>query len=81
MNVPVNIGSDELISINELLSMVLGFEEGITGSISHIAGPQGVRGRSSDNSFIFHSLGWKPSQPLEIGMRITYNWVKSQVRK
>ncbi len=77
---PVNIGSDELISINGLAEMVIGFS-GKKLKIRHIEGPQGVRGRKSDNTLIEEKLGWKPSRPLKEGMEITYKWIEAQVQR
>jgi nucleoside-diphosphate-sugar epimerase len=75
---PVNIGSDEMISINNLASMVINFSEKKL-KIDNVPGPQGVRGRNSDNTLIKEKLGWAPSQPLEVGMKLTYDWIKRQV--
>jgi len=75
---PVNIGSDELISINDLAYMVAKIaDKEIT--LKHIEGPQGVRGRNSDNTLIYEKLGWKPTAYLADGMKTTYEWIKSQV--
>ncbi|MBS1620187.1 MAG: NAD-dependent epimerase/dehydratase family protein [Bacteroidetes bacterium] len=75
---PVNIGSDEMISINDLVKMVAGVAaKKIT--IKNIPGPTGVRGRNSDNQLIYEKLGWKPSLPLVDGISRTYSWIKSQV--
>ncbi|MBM4273042.1 MAG: NAD-dependent epimerase/dehydratase family protein [Deltaproteobacteria bacterium] len=77
---PVNIGSDEMVTINRMADMIMGIaDKKLTKR--HVPGPQGVRGRNSDNRLIFAQLGWKPSQPLEVGMRVTYNWVAEQVKK
>lgn len=75
---PVNIGSDEMVTINQLAEMAI-MISGKELSIQHISGPQGVRGRNSDNSLIYNKLGWKPSQPLEIGMLKTYDWIRNQI--
>ncbi len=77
---PVNIGSDEMISINRLAEMVIGFSGKKIG-IKNIPGPLGVRGRNSDNRLIFEMLNWKPEWPLKKGMEITYQWIKQQVEK
>jgi nucleoside-diphosphate-sugar epimerase len=77
---PINIGSDELISINDLARMVMDIA-GKKLRLHHIPGPLGVRGRSSDNTFIQHVLGWCPASRLVHGMRITYDWVAGQVTK
>ena len=76
---PVNIGSDEMISINDLARMVAGFS-GKQIEIRNIPGPTGVRGRNSDNKLIRETLGWAPSRPLTEGMRKTYDWISAQVR-
>jgi nucleoside-diphosphate-sugar epimerase len=75
---PVNIGSEEMISINEFAKMVIAIS-GKNVSIHNIKGPMGVRGRNSDNTLIKQKLGWSPSQPLIVGMKQTYNWIKQQV--
>ncbi|MDX2282563.1 MAG: NAD-dependent epimerase/dehydratase family protein [Bacteroidia bacterium] len=75
---PVNIGSDEMISINDLARMVIGIS-GKQIEIRNIPGPTGVRGRNSDNALIGETLGWAPSQPLRAGMERTYAWVAAQV--
>lgn len=76
----LNIGSEELISINDLTQMISRIaSKPIT--IEHVKGPQGVRGRNSDNTLIKATLNWAPTQPLEIGMRETYAWIDAQVKK
>ena len=77
---PVNIGSEELISINDLAKMVIGFS-GKNLKLKHVEGPQGVRGRRSDNTLIKEKLGWAPTKPLREGMEITYRWIEEQVKK
>lgn len=76
---PVNIGSDKLISINELAKIYIGFSGKKLG-IKHIDGPQGVRGRNSNNELIAEKLGWQPSSALESGLRETYDWISGQVK-
>jgi len=75
---PVNIGSEEMISINGLAELVMGIA-GKELSIRHISGPLGVRGRNSDNRLIAQKLGWKSSRPLREGLQQTYDWIHSQV--
>ena len=75
---PVNIGSEEMISINEFAKMVIRIS-GKNIGIRNIAGPEGVRGRNSDNHLIREKLDWAPSQRLEVGMRATYEWIAEQV--
>ncbi len=77
---PVNIGSDERVTINQLLRAVADIA-GKTLHINHIPGPVGVRGRTSDNRLIKESLGWAPSQPLRVGLERTYAWVEQQVMR
>jgi len=77
---PVNIGSDELISINGLAEMAMVIA-GKKLRIKHIPGPLGVRGRSSDNTYIKEVLGWRPTTKLIDGMRITYAWIAEQSGK
>lgn len=77
---PVNIGSEEMISINDFAQMAIDIS-GKDLSIHNIEGPQGVRGRNSDNTLIGEKLGWQPSQPLRKGMELTYAWISEQVEK
>lgn len=77
---PVNIGSEEMITINGLAEMIMDIA-GKKLTIKHIEGPLGVRGRNSDNKLIYRQLGWKPTQLLEEGMKVTYRWIKAQVEK
>jgi nucleoside-diphosphate-sugar epimerase len=75
---PVNIGSDEMVSINKLVDIVC--EIANKNVIKqHVPGPQGVRGRNSDNAFIEKMINWKPSTKLKDGIEKTYNWIKEQV--
>lgn len=76
---PLNIGSEEMVTINQLAEMIMGIA-GKKLRIKHIPGPQGVRGRNSDNRLIGEKLEWVPSQPLEIGLRKTYQWIEEQVK-
>lgn len=62
---PVNIGSDEMVSMNEMAEIVLSFEENKL-PIHHIPGPEGVRGRNSDNTLIKEKLGWAPTMRLKV---------------
>ena len=73
----VNIGSDEMIKINDLAKMVIEFS-GKDTIIKNIEGPEGVRGRNSDNTLIYKLLGWKPTAPLRDGMKLTFEWIKKQ---
>jgi len=77
---PVNIGSDEMVTIDRLVDIVAGIA-GKTIKKRHIDGPTGVRGRNSDNRLIREKLGWSPSTVLSDGLRPTYEWVCSQVMR
>ena len=86
---PVNIGSEEMISMNEFAQMIINIS-GKNLSIYNIDGeefedkyghrcPVGVNGRNSDNDLFDNKIGWKPTQTLMEGMKITFDWIKSQV--
>lgn len=77
---PVNIGSDEMVTINGLAQMVIDISGKDLG-VKNIPGPLGVRGRNSDNRLIMEKLGWAPSQSLREGMERTYAWIDGQLRK
>lgn len=77
---PVNIGSEEMISINDLAKMVINISNKNL-SIKNIDGPTGVRGRNSDNRLIGEKLGWTPNLSLREGMTKTYSWVNSQLNQ
>jgi GDP-D-mannose 3',5'-epimerase len=76
---PINLGSAELVSINQLVDAV----EAIAGTKLerryNLAAPKGVRGRSSDNTMIKARLGWEPSTPLSVGLEMTYRWIYDQI--
>lgn len=76
---PVNVGSEEMLTINQLAEMVIGIS-GKKISLKHIPGPTGVRGRNSDNRLIKEKLGWKPQQPLIHGLTKTYDWIAKQLK-
>lgn len=76
---PVNIGSDYLISINDLVAMVCEIA-GKNLNINHIPGPQGVRGRNSNNNLIKEKLNWSPKQDLRSDIEKTYHWIEEQVK-
>ncbi len=75
---PVNIGSEEMVTINRLAEIVMEVA-GKKVSIKHIDGPLGVRGRNSDNRLIREKLGWEPRQPLKDGIKKNYEWILSQL--
>ena len=77
---PVNIGSEEMISINDLAKMVID-HSGKKLQIKNIPGPEGVRGRNSDNNLFQSKIGWSPNFPLSVGMEKTYNWINKQVKE
>jgi nucleoside-diphosphate-sugar epimerase len=77
---PVNIGSEEMVTIDKLAEMIMDIA-GIKLEIRHVRGPQGVRGRNSDNRLIYEKLGWKPTLPLIEGLKKTYPWIEEQVKR
>ncbi len=77
-NQPLNIGSEEIISINDLAKKIIALS-GKNLSINNIDGPIGVRGRNSDNRLARQVLSWSPSLPLETGLKQTYHWVAKLV--
>jgi len=76
----LNIGSDEMISINDLTHLIAKIS-GKNIKIVNVKGPEGVRGRNSDNDLIKVKLGWAPSATLEAGLRKTYPWIAQQVEQ
>ena len=76
---PLNLGQDFLISINQLADLIAGIA-GIEIKKKHIPGPQGVRGRNSDNAKLRRVLNWEPEISLEKGLTLTYNWIEDQVQ-
>ncbi|KAJ1450236.1 hypothetical protein M885DRAFT_621833 [Pelagophyceae sp. CCMP2097] len=77
---PLNLGSDEMIDMNDFAKLALSFE-GKALPIKHIPGPEGVRGRNSDNVMIKEKLGWAPSIPVAQGLAKTYFWIKGEIEK
>lgn len=75
---PVNIGSDEMVTINQLVDIVSDIAGKKLHKI-HIPGPTGVRGRNSDNRLIEEKLGWRPSLTLTQGLEKTYEWIEQQI--
>lgn len=76
---PVNIGSEEMVTIDSLALMVAGIA-GKQLTLRHIPGPLGVRGRNSDNRLIRETLGWAPEKPMREGLEKTYRWIARQVK-
>ncbi len=77
---PVNIGSEEMVTINQLAEMIMEIA-GKKLTIKHVPGPLGVRGRNSDNKLIREKLGWAPNYSLKKGVEKTYPWIKGQVNQ
>lgn len=78
LDIPINLGSDRMVTINELVDIASSIE-GKHLVKNHIDGPLGVRGRNSHNDLIEEKLGWKPNTDLEYGIEQTYNWIKGQL--
>lgn len=76
---PLNLGQDRMLSINELADIIAGIA-GVHITKKHVPGPQGVRGRNSDNTRLREVLGWEPEISLEEGLARTYRWIEAQVR-
>jgi nucleoside-diphosphate-sugar epimerase len=77
---PVNIGSDEMVSVNDAVDLLSSIS-GKSFTVKHVSGPVGVAARNSDNTLIREMLGWAPSQPLRVGLEKTYAWISEQVDK
>jgi GDP-D-mannose 3',5'-epimerase len=77
---PVNIGSDEMVTINQLVDFVTEIS-GKKIHKKHIKGPEGVRGRNSENTLIKEKLNWAPTNSLNWGLKKTYPWIVSQIKK
>lgn len=79
INFPVNLGSEEMISINNLTQMIIDIS-GKPVYINNIDGPRGVMGRNSDNTLLRKHLGWEPTTKLQKGIHETYKWIEAQLR-
>jgi len=77
----LNLGTDELVTINQLVDLVAGVAGKRISKRHNLTGPQGVRGRNSDNSLLRRVLDWEPSIMLEQGLALTYPWIESELRK
>jgi len=77
---PLNLGQDRAVSVDELCRMIASIA-GVDLKLRHVAGPEGVRGRNSDNARLRAVLGWEPPTPLEEGLRRTYAWIEQQVAR
>jgi nucleoside-diphosphate-sugar epimerase len=76
---PINLGQDRMVTINELAEMVAAAAK-VSITKKHVEGPQGVRGRNSDNTKLREILDWEPQISLEDGLARTYAWIEEQVR-
>ena len=77
---PLNLGQDRMVTINQLADIIAA-AAGIEIEKQHIDGPQGVRGRNSDNTKLREKLDWEPRVSLEEGLAVTYRWIEEQVRQ
>ncbi len=77
---PINLGQDRMVSINQLADIVAEIA-GVNIEKKYVDGPQGVRGRNSDNALLRRALDWEPRVSLEEGLQITYRWIEEQVRR
>ena len=76
---PINLGSDRMVTINQLAQIAIGISGKEDITIKHVDGPQGVRGRNSDNTLQREILGWEPSTSLEDGLAPTYEWIRKEL--
>jgi nucleoside-diphosphate-sugar epimerase len=77
----LNLGTEQLVSINELVDIICGIAGKTLRKRHDISKPQGVRGRNSDNSRLRNELKWEPSIPLEQGLAVTYRWIEGELEK
>lgn len=78
---PLNLGTDRMVSINGLTDIIINISGKRDLSVQHVDGPQGVRGRNSDNTLLNEVLGWEPQVSLEDGLEPTYRWIEKQVQE
>jgi len=76
---PINLGSSEMVSINQLVDIVEDIADYKMTRKYDLGAPKGVRGRNSENTLIKKYLGWEPSIPLKIGMKKTYDWIREEM--
>ncbi len=76
---PLNLGRDRMVTINQLAQIIIDISGKRDLTLRHVEGPQGVRGRNSDNSKLREVLGWEPTTPLEQGLDPTYRWIEKMV--
>jgi nucleoside-diphosphate-sugar epimerase len=77
---PLNLGTDRMVSVNQLAEMIIDISGKPGIEIEHVPGPQGVRGRNSDNTRLREVIGWEPRVSLDDGLVPTYRWIEEQVR-
>jgi len=77
---PVNIGSEEMVSINELVETAAKVSHKVVRKVYNLNAPTGVRGRNSNNDLIREKLGWDYRMTLEEGIRRTYFWIEEQMK-
>ena len=75
---PLNLGTDRMVTINELAEIIIAISGKNDVTLNHIDGPQGVRGRNSDNTLLRKVLGWEPETSLDDGLATTYEWIAAQ---
>jgi GDP-D-mannose 3',5'-epimerase len=80
-DVPINLGSTEMVDMNQFAKMALSYEGKEDMPIKHIEGPMGVRGRNSNNVLILEKLGWEPKTKIIDGLRKTYFWIKGEIER
>jgi nucleoside-diphosphate-sugar epimerase len=78
---PLNLGTDRLVSINELVELVAEAAGKTVRKRYNLSAPQGVRGRNSDNTQLREVLGWEPETTLEAGLAVTYRWIRAEMVK
>ncbi|MEZ4520672.1 MAG: NAD-dependent epimerase/dehydratase family protein [Thermomicrobiales bacterium] len=81
IHVPLNVGTEEMVTINQLVDIVAGIAGKSISKRHDLTKPQGVRGRNSDNTLIRELLGWEPLTPLSEGLRTTYAWIEQELER
>ena len=74
------MGTDHLVTIDDLAHIIIELAGKKDIRIRHVEGPQGVRGRNSDNSKMLATLGWEPQTSLQDGLTMTYDWIQAQIK-
>ena len=80
-SVPFNVGSEEQVSINQMIKIIEEIADYKVEKNYQLDKPKGVRGRSSDNSFVKKNVGWEPNYNLKQGLELTYEWIYNQLKK